>query len=350
MSRTKDRYGFTLVELLVVIAIIGILVALLLPAVQAAREAARRMSCSNHLKQIVLACHNYHDTYKTFPPAYLTKRTLPIPAAPTNTAAAMWSWGAFVQRFIEGESAVDTMDVGNLHLDSAPPNALTLFGSGSNQEVLLQPNKTFRCPSDVGGNLNESRHLGGGTWGQPTATANYVGANGAFDVNSNGGPVGSKGLFRENVGLSFRDIIDGSSNVFAFGERRWRTKLSDGSIYTNGAANLWGRRTLSGNPGTPASPVITDFPRDALADVVGGGITTINNNALAAAELLRRGFSSQHPGGSQFALADGSVRFVAETIQTAGYNANEINAAPQAVDSTFEYLLSIEDGNPTGDY
>ncbi|MCA9146478.1 MAG: DUF1559 domain-containing protein [Planctomycetales bacterium] len=350
MSRGKYFRGFTLVELLVVIAIIGILVALLLPAVQAAREAARRMQCSNHLKQIVLACHNYHDAYKTFPPAYLTKTTLPIPVAPLNTTVPMWSWGAFTQRFIEGESAVDKMDVGNLHLGGIPPTALDLYAIGSSQPILLQPNRTFRCPSDVGADVNEGRPLSGGATNVDTTTANYVGVNSAFDVNRNGGAGGSKGLFRENVGMSFRDIIDGTSNVFAFGERRWRVKLSDGTIFTVHAANLWGRRRISGGSGVVTTPPVTNPVQDSLADVVGGGIVTINNNALGAAELLRRGFSSQHPGGSQFALADGSVRFVAETIQTVGYDTNGINTAPQAVDSTFEYLLSIEDGNPTGDY
>ena len=104
MIRRRRRQGFTLVELLVVIAIIGILVALLLPAVQAAREAARRMSCGNQLKQLVLSMHNYHDTFKTFPPGYLIH-------PPSPFTEGLWSWGAVSQIFIEGNSAVDTIPV-----------------------------------------------------------------------------------------------------------------------------------------------------------------------------------------------------------------------------------------------
>ena len=95
--QNKQRPAFTLVELLVVIAIIGILVALLLPAVQAARETARRAKCSNHLKQLVLSCHNYDGTYKTFPPGYLVK---PNQAA-VDRDLAFWSWGVLIMPYIE---------------------------------------------------------------------------------------------------------------------------------------------------------------------------------------------------------------------------------------------------------
>src|SRR5687767_6993146 len=91
LSRRCERQAFTLVELLVVIAIIGVLVALLLPAVQAAREASRRMQCSNNLKQIALALHNYHDVHKTFPPAYI----------PDADGKPMHSWRVLILPYIE---------------------------------------------------------------------------------------------------------------------------------------------------------------------------------------------------------------------------------------------------------
>jgi prepilin-type N-terminal cleavage/methylation domain-containing protein len=112
MSSSRKRIGFTLVELLVVIAIIGILVALLLPAVQAAREAARRMSCGNNLKQIGLSCHNYHDTYKTFPPGNIT----PGNCCGTPSAA---TWTLFILPFLEQQPLHDRYNF-NLWNDGNP--------------------------------------------------------------------------------------------------------------------------------------------------------------------------------------------------------------------------------------
>ncbi|MBC8354962.1 MAG: DUF1559 domain-containing protein [Planctomycetes bacterium] len=343
MTRSKQRQGFTLVELLVVIAIIGILVALLLPAVQAAREAARRMQCSNKLKQLVLACHNYHDTYKTFPPGYLVKRTAPTKTAAIQVDKAMWSWGALVGRFIEGASQVDTMDIGNVWLDNGTAtDALALHSDITVQtEILITANASFKCPSDVGGETNLERPLNS-TTNIPTTTSNYVAANSAFDLSQTGGATAAKGLFRQDQGLSFRDMIDGSSNIIALGERRWQVKDEAGNIVLPGAANVWGIRDLGANPVTGL---------DILADALGASICTINNSAdHSVTTHKRRGFSSQHPGGAQFSLADGSVRFISETIET-DFDGNGVNLpATWDVDTTFEFLMGIGDGNPTGSY
>lgn len=341
MTRSTRRQGFTLVELLVVIAIIGILVALLLPAVQAAREAARRMQCSNGLKQLALSQHNYHDTFKTFPAGYLRKER---PGAFNNTLA-LWSWGAVSQRFIEGGAQTDAMAVGTTSLSVAIP----VFTSGGTQQILDVPFKVHRCPSDVGPELNTSRPT---ITGRNLATSNYVAANSGCDVAENGdgvsgagGQVSAKGLFLQDDAHSFRDIIDGTSNVVAIGERRWQVKLDSGAIFTVGAASVYGRRPLDGS--VASVPAVASAALDAFADLLGGGGVQINSKVAANADLSRRGFSSQHPGGAQFALADGSVRFIAETIE---HSPNGSQTCAVAPDSTFERLLAIQDGSPVGDF
>jgi prepilin-type N-terminal cleavage/methylation domain-containing protein len=340
MVRSKQR-GFTLVELLVVIAIIGILVALLLPAVQAAREAARRMSCSNQLKQLALSMHNYHDTFKSFSPGYLTHWQS------AGTANGFWGWGAVSQGFIEGQAALSQLNVGQ--------NSLVITGgtgAGSNLETILR--KSFavhRCPSDTGRDTNIERPFI--SVPADMARSNYVGANSAVALNTwaptqSGipGVNSNKGLFGQDEAYAFRDMIDGSSNVIAIGERRTQVKLSDGNQFVVGAALVYGRR---GEFST-----LDDF--DQLADVLGSGIVKINDDGTfvgggvtpvpaAQRDLLRQGFSSHHPGGAQFALGDGSVRFIAETIEhfpTATW--------ASVPDSTFERLLAIGDGDPVGDF
>lgn len=329
------RTGFTLVELLVVIAIIGILVALLLPAVQAAREAARRMQCGNNLKQLVLACHNYHDTYKTLPSGYLTKRTPatpPIGAVGTSNNLNLWGWGALVMPFIEQSPLHSQLGVGNTHLQVASGNATLLAAMQSSIPA-------FRCPSDVGPVTNTNRddypYTGSAT--NALATSNYLGANCSFDLIANPSAA-TEGAFIEDEGKAFRDILDGTSNVLAIGERRWRIKRTNGTINTVGAGVVFGiaRRNAVG----------------MRADSLGSGITQINCDAVneGTTNWARRGFSSQHPGGTQFALCDGSVRFVGETINHDSSNDPYKKSTDVAVNTTYERLLAIGDGEPVGDY
>ncbi len=208
----RRRVAFTLVELLVVIAIIGILVGLLLPAVQQAREAARRMQCSNNLKQIGLALHNYHDTYNKFPQGF--------------TRFHSWGWAVRVLPFMEQRNLFDRLatDSGNW----GPINNAT-------NPVLLATLQTklsgFRCPSDTGPDINDKRTLGG----RQVSMSNYIGVNGSllfqhlgqwYDAESTpGNPatyVGGNGALFMDSKIGLRDITDGTSNTLLVGERDYR--------------------------------------------------------------------------------------------------------------------------------
>ncbi len=333
------RDAFTLVELLVVIAIIGILVALLLPAVQAAREAARRMQCSNSLKQIALASHNYHDTFKMLPPGFVPKRA--ANGAVINNINN-WGWAALQLPFMEQAPLHDQLRVGNIHLEDAAGLVPALAPL---KAAMQQPIASLRCPSDVGPDTNSNRQrfhwAGGGNAQSRLATTNYIGANTSYRQAANGGRPVERGVFIEDVGRNFRNITDGTSNVIAFGERRWQVKDTAGNIRTIGAGVVFGvrRRNAAGT----------------RADVLGHGSARINLNEATQIGSGQQGFSSQHPGGAQFALADGSVRFIAQTIN-ADHDPNQIttyatNAIRDVeVDTTWERLIAIQDGEPVGDF
>jgi prepilin-type N-terminal cleavage/methylation domain-containing protein len=210
--------GFTLVELLVVIAIIGILVALLLPAVQAAREAARRTSCFNNMKQIGLALHNYHDTFRTLPPGWLAHD--PATRRPWSEGETGWSWGSMTLPFLEqGTVAGSILNHGLPVMDPA------------NDSARIHYFPVFRCPSDID---SSSREFNLGTAsGQlvPLAIANYVGMFGTVELEDcEGLPSGttcrSDGTFQHQLGITFSDIADGLSGTILVGERSSRIEHS----------------------------------------------------------------------------------------------------------------------------
>jgi hypothetical protein len=267
------------------------------------------------------------------------------------------------QRFIEGGNQTNTMQIGQYTIQQTATN-IPLAGT-----VLTTGVKVHRCPSDVGRDVNTSRMSALGA----SSTSNYVGANSAFDVEIF--PLGArahKGLFGADEAFAFRDMLDGTSNTIALGERRYQVKMRGGAIngliYEVGAALVWGVRSSSGTssanpaptPGlmaltsfNPGGPLGTAIGADNLADVLGGGYGGINQNGKVGTvsatnpSVIRRGFSSQHPGGAQFALGDGSVRFIAETIN----HTPQLYTGPTSVpNSTFEYLLGAADGNQVGNF
>lgn len=276
--------GFTLVELLVVIAIIGILIALLLPAVQAVREAVRRSQCSNNLKQIGLALHNYHDALQCFPPGFVNYP----PKAMADTRG--WGWGELILPFIEQAALHDALGVNTIPFGGgtypAPATALT-----------QTPLPGYRCPSDRGPDINEKR----GNHGM----SNYSG------VYGNGYPAGrdpdgtsypntfagnhewrfGNGMFSADKGVRIRDIGDGTTNVVAVGER---------------ACGVVGGVTYSG------AIWVGKYGHSNQASTLRG---IRNNDSDCIFGSNQWTYSSQHPGGLHFVLCDGSVRFIAATVE-----------------------------------
>jgi prepilin-type N-terminal cleavage/methylation domain-containing protein/prepilin-type processing-associated H-X9-DG protein len=300
-GRRGRRRAFTLVELLVVIAIIGILIALLLPAVQAAREAARRAQCSNHLKQLGLALHNYHDTHRAFPPGGMTDNGL--------------SWIVMILPFIEQKPLYDqfNFDAGDYHEAGKLEVSLTRI------DTLLCPS----CPierSNLGGTLEKWPH---DSSGEDTYTTHYVGVMGPLGTNpQTGRPYGydpvpthggyaTDGVLHKNSKVKFRDISDGTSNTFALGEISWKGYAKFRS-WVRGA-------TLSGDTAMGSAKNVSE-PINA-----GAPYGNFNDGA----------FGSQHPGGTHFGFCDGSVTFVSENVDhavylsTASRNGDEVKTLPQ---------------------
>ena len=342
-SVARKSRGFTLIELLVVIAIIAILIALLLPAVQQAREAARRTQCKNNLKQIGLAMHNYHDIYNTFPPAYISR----FPNTVVSGEQGLYSWGAFILPQVEQANLFATLSVGNIPLN-------TNLGTPAGLVALQTPQPNFRCPSDVGPALNnfKSTLAGAPNWYNrnatstganeiPIATSNYVMVAGTGSSTTPPATPGTTttpplGVGFQNSKINFRDITDGTSNTLLVGERAWKYGQVMG-----GAATVVGFsasvNVQDGNNGV----------KTAGLGAIGIGYDGINWSATNA-DHQPRGFSSVHVGGAQFALCDGSVRFISENID---YKSTGPNVDLTLwVTTTFARLLARNDGQVVGEF
>ena len=282
-QHTRFRRGFTLIELLVVIAIIAILIALLLPAVQQAREAARRIECKNHLKQIGLALHNYHDVHNVFPSGWIAVDA-GIPSAHGGTSGV--GWGAMILPQMEQNN---TYQLFNSALPLTDP---------ANAAFLRVQIKAYKCPSDPKPDYFKLNQEGSSTIIAELPTANYLGvfgpeslddcenSPGTLPVMSDGTCKGG-GMFYHNSSVRMRDLTDGTSQTLMTGERKTKTDLN------------W----FSSWPGMIAEG------EEAFQRVCGSADHTPNHPSAHFDD-----FSSQHVGGAQFCLGDGSVHFISENI------------------------------------
>ncbi len=330
--RVRNR-AFTLIELLVVIAIIGILVALLLPAIQSAREAARRVQCNNNLKQIGLALQNYHDTYKSFPSGYI------YPSGFANVAAAAnresWGWPALTLPFLEQQALHDQLGVTRQPLYQGFTTGGTAF-----KDLVLTSIPGFICPSDTEynkpGNVHQNRNFDDGVGvlagGIPAPVrpglSNYIGVSGHRDVVQR---TLNTGIFFGDSAISMADITDGTSNTFAVGERD--TKNCRGGTWL-------GVRNPNGS-GTRGTQVVLGHSRPKInQDTTAIPWGTAN---LGCGE----GFSSLHPGGALFLLCDGSVRFVSDSINHFWFGTTVQGTLAEHQDpqnGVYQRLISRNDG------
>ncbi|TWT32891.1 DUF1559 domain-containing protein [Blastopirellula retiformator] len=350
IAQGMRRRGFTLVELLVVIAIIGVLIALLLPAVQQAREAARRMTCTNNLKQLGLACHNYADTFKTFPSGGVD----PVALATATGTNGAWSWSALILPQIEQNNLYDAMGVTTNSVLTVASNAT----SGTTLEGQIQSEiGAFRCPSDTAGELPTCRtvRVNGTTGTCPTAGTNLRGIAGVQASTSN--YIAVAGLFspqmRKNNGVmypnsktGFQSMTDGSSNTFLVGER---------AEYQ--AAGTWmATGYIRGTSNTASYVADTSDAANSM-----GMVSVVPNYKVqTATSSIWAGFSSTHPGGTQFVLGDGAVKFISETIAfnnggatpidgSGGFNDSVANGTP-ADYGVYQRLGIRNDGQVVGEY
>lgn len=311
---SRRENGFTLIELLVVIAIIAILISLLLPAVQQAREAARRTQCRNNLKQIGIALHNYHDVSRCFPPGSLF-------------GDDSYGWGTFILPYMDQANVYNQIDFNNFPDD-------THAGTGLQITIPTQPGvtdvviSTFICPTNSMSLFVSPLRPGAGDDGQDLgghARNDYKGS-----LGTGGGAVtGMFGKIKDTLmPTRIRDALDGTSNTIAVGEGY--------TEFMRAITGAPGAGVCGGGGSDPTNPNcnVGDFS-------VWVGTNNQHQNVVAEARVSNvingtrdDSFASQHTGGAMFLFSDGSVTFISENIDMV----------------TFGNLADKADGNVTGEF
>ncbi len=317
--------GFTLVELLVVIAIIGVLVALLLPAIQAAREAARRMSCQNNLKQIGLAMLNYESANKVLPPG-TTANT------PKDRNGLSWhadilpyaefsSLGSEITARIKRETVVSTSGRGGPRPEAPDVYDLDSVGLGFREPGEIEFSKVsisvYKCPSDAV-RYDDLKLVQGDQW----ESTNYSGiAGSAFARNDTAqvlgnsgftGPVNTDGCLYFDSKIKLKDVTDGTSNTFLVGERWYQTRswLTGGRASTDTSHLLYSVKNI--NADIPPNGQFT--AGYYVSHVLYGNDPPLPPGGSATLGLNDLYWASFHPSGLNFLLVDGSIHFVSDDL------------------------------------
>jgi prepilin-type N-terminal cleavage/methylation domain-containing protein len=346
----RGRGAFTLVELLVVIAIIGILVALLLPAIQAAREAARRTQCVNNLKQFGLALQNYHDVYKRFPVGGVSHGWQPgqnCTGAVADHYCLEWDtgetspsigWQVRVLPFAEQQTLWDQVQPEGDRMHIAYFNATV-----DNRPARLTQVPYTRCPSDgtegqdsnwaqtnysgsLGSTVTPSANGACQPWSTPGVHYENPGGGSGHGNDTDhipgwGGKRNISGMFgRLGINISMSDVKDGTSNTIMIGEILPMCHDHGGG---------WWHYNGMGNAHASTSAPVNEFNTCIQSTRISNPACTPQNNWNYS-----WGFRSSHPGGCQFVLVDGTVKFISEDVNYA----------------TYQSLGGRQDGNPIGQY
>jgi prepilin-type N-terminal cleavage/methylation domain-containing protein len=370
MRRSFSR-GFTLVELLVVIAIIGTLAALLLPAVQGAREQARRAGCMNNLHNLALACQQYHNNNGSFPSGWICLGGAPKVDLSNDTVAYAegWGWGALLLPYIEQKNLHTQLSVtGNVRAgnhaslymrlaDIAGTSVLGDIGPSGPDPTFLDSITTiglkiYMCPSDTGftgrGQVDPARAFVAGSGSTAAGgnisvgLSNYVGVAGHRFVS---GSVRNTGIFYGNSYTRDADIIDGLSNTAMFGERETQICHSGTWLGVENPAGI----PFGGQGSNGFSHVAGySWPKLNTGAVDQQGQSIFWNGCGA-------GFSSNHPGGALFAFADGGVRYVVNGINWnyqpgtgPGLPPTDALNHKNQFNGTYQAMMSVNDKIPPG--
>jgi prepilin-type N-terminal cleavage/methylation domain-containing protein len=300
----RRQTGFTLIELLVVIAVVAMLVALLLPAVQQVREAARAAECKDRLHQIGVALHNYETTYQRLPPGFVCAQSF-YGASQKN----QFGWGAMLLPQLEQKPLADRFNYNQMVWDDTGDVSAAIE---SNQDAAETPLAVFRCPSDVAPETVD--RTCGITSGPVLATSNYAAVEGitrmvlpcldpvAIHTPAFYHPLPPpcdppEGAFYMNSSKRIEGIPDGSSHTFAVGE----------------TSHVLNRQRCVCCPDSPVGGTVWAgvsqlFRSDHVLSITSEELNDENGDGISL------GFSSMHPGGAQFLLFDGQVRLISDSI------------------------------------